>query len=387
MAQSILIYGESGVYKTTQIGLYADYEFNRTGMPTRLITCDSGLAPVQEQIERGTLIALCLESCPHPIPVLNKLSKGFWPVAAIDASAGQWNCAVGSSFASLTAGNSHGKPGAYAIEGLTRICELVRKAWTDDQQQIGEPLQGCYEDMGEKFAFQSRGTLFATQQLINNFVINFRGLPVDRVLFTAHESKGRDIGGREILGPGTTGQALTDKVSGWFEITLHLESYQYSLKKPDGRALSRSGVRAFFARHPDKQIKGMYWPAKLGVSPHLACRICAIHDEGYFPLAMDGEEYISGLHTFLYLIDNEGSYETREPIEAAQSHGELVAPELGLQGEQDVGQGQEAVAGVQAVVGVDTGGVAGASPADAPRAVAEDKEAKQGDSKRGRGRR
>ena len=384
MPQSILLYGESGVYKTTQIGLYADYQFNRTGKPTRLITCDSGLAPVSDQIMRGTLIVLRLESCPHPIPVMNKLSKGQWPVKAIDSDAGLWDCRPGASFEQVAQGIS---TGAYAVEGLTRICELVRKAWTDDQQQIGEPLQGCYEQDGEKFAFQSRGTLFATQQLINNFVINFRGLPVDRVLFTAHESKGRDIGGREILGPGTTGQALTDKVPGWFEVCLHHESYQYSHKLRDGRTVVRTGVRVHFARHPDKQIKGMYWPAKLGVNPAITSRIYDIHEDGSFPLVMDGEQYISGLHTFLYLIDNEGSYETREPIEAAQSHGEFVPPELDSQGEQDEGQGQEAVAGIQAVVGVDTGGVAGASPADAPRTVAEDREAKQGDSKRGRGRR
>ena len=163
MAQPVLIYGASGTFKTSQIGPFADYEFARTGKPTRLITCDSGFGPVVDQISRGTIIPLRLETCPHPVPVLTKLSRGEWPVSVIDQNAGAWYLESNAQFEQV----SH-ITGAYAVEGLTRICELVRQAWTAEQRESGEPLQGKYEQMGEKFAFQSRGTLFSIQQLINN---------------------------------------------------------------------------------------------------------------------------------------------------------------------------------------------------------------------------
>lgn len=327
MAQSILLYGESSTFKTTQIGLFADYEYERTGLPTRLATCDSGAGPVADQVNRGTLILLRLESCPHPVPVLNKLSKGLWPVKAIDPINGLWDMSPGSPFAPMA------PTGAYAVEGLTRICELVRKAWCDEHREMGEPLQGKYEQDGEQFAFQSRGTLFGTQQLINNLVINFRGLPVDRVLFTAHESKGKDVTGKTVFGPATTGLALTDKVAGWFEVSLHHESYQYAVKK-GAKTLTRSGVKAYFTRHQDAQVKGMYWPAKMGVDAKITARILDIHDEGWFPLAMQGEEYVSGLHTFLYLIDNGGSYENQAVQDVVEERQE-VSVDLP---DEDVGQ-------------------------------------------------
>ena len=313
MAQTILTYSESGLGKTTSIGLFARYQFNMTGKRTRLVTCDSGFFPCQKEVDEGIIIPLCLESAPYPIPVLNKLSRGEWPSSPIDVKRGLWNMGKGSVFVKDLTDTS-----AYAVEGLTRICELMRKALTDDQQQTGEPLQGQFEQMGEKFAFQSRGTLFSIQQLIYNIVTNFRGVQVDRVLWTGHEGKGKDINGRTVFGPATTGQALTDKVSGWFEIVLHHDSFQYqelSRQKfdPDGKPLPRvmlnkTAMRAWFQRHPDVELPKMYWPAKLGLPPELTAVMYDYFEEGFFPLIMNMQtgEYQQGLHTFLHIIDHNG---------------------------------------------------------------------------------
>jgi len=379
MAQSILLYGESSTFKTTQIGLFADYEFQRTGLPTYLTTCDSGCGPVSDQVTRGTIIPLRLESCPHPVPVLNKLSKGMWPAKAINVQEGLWDMGPGSLFVPITT-----IAGAIAVEGLTRICELVRKAWCDEHREMGEPLQGKYEQDGESFAFQSRGTLFGTQQLINNIVINFRGLPVDRVLFTAHESKGRDVTNKTVFGPATTGQALTDKVGGWFEVTLHHESYQYTAKSKTGKQVLRAGVRAHFQRHQDSEVKGMYWPAKLGVDPVILTRVLDIYEEGWIPLAMHGEQYVSGLHSLLYLIDNNGSYEQHEHTEMAEvtnERSEYVPQDFDSSGES-AGEGTGEVAqDVQKVSAVEQNGE---KAVDVAGVVKEVGEVKQGDRRRGK---
>lgn len=353
MAQSMLIYGESSVFKTTQIGLFADYEFERTGLPTRLITCDSGFGPVQDQVMRGTIIPLRLESAPHPVPVLNKLSKGLWPLKIINEHEGLWGMSPGDAFVPMMHAT-----GAIAVEGLTRICELVRKAWCDEHREMGEPLQGKYEQDGESFAFQSRGTLFGVQQLINNLVIGFRGLPVDRVLFTAHESKGRDVSGKTVFGPATTGQALTDKVCGWFEVTLHHESYSYSIKVKSGKTVVRPGVRAYFTRHQDHEVKGMYWPAKLGVSAAISSRIFDIYEDGWIPLAMQGEEYVSGLHSLLYLIDSNGTYDSNEQstdvAQVTAANAEYIPPQLDSASESNNDATGEVAQDVSPMVSVDT---------------------------------
>lgn len=311
MAQTILCYSESGLGKTSNIGQFARYQFKRTGYPVRLVTCDSGFGPCQPEVDEGIIIPLRLEACKHPVPVLNKVSKGEWPKKAINAKEGLWEMNPGATFERVAGVVG---VGGYAIEGLTRVCELVRKAWTDEQRNIGEPLQGMSDAndstlMGEKFSFQSRGTLFAIQQLINNLVINFRGLPVDRVLWTGHESKGRDLMGSTVLGPATTGQALTDKVSGWFEVVLHHDSYQYQQLSRDGqRMLTKTAMRAWFQRHPDADYPKMFWPAKLGLSPKLTADMYSYFEEGFFALILDMAtgKYVQGLHTFLSIIDNDG---------------------------------------------------------------------------------
>lgn len=307
MAQTLLAYSESGLGKTTSIGLFARYQFKRTGQPVRLITCDSGFGPCQPEVDEGMIIPLRLEACKHPVPVLNKLSKGEWPIDWIDAKEGLWKTDPGAGFVKL--GDSQ-HTGGYAIEGLTRICELVRKAWTDEQRNIGEPLQGQFTQMDESFSFASRGTYGAVQQLINNVVLNFRGLPVDRVYWTAHEGKGRDLNGRTVLGPATFGQALTDKVAGWFEIVLHHDSYQYveASRKDPRRMLNKTAIRAWFQRHPDVELPKMFWPAKLGLSPKLTGAMYEYFEEGYFPLLMDMATgtYVQGLDTFLGIVDNGG---------------------------------------------------------------------------------
>ena len=306
MAQSLLMYGESGLGKTTNIGRFARYQFTRTGLPTRLVTCDSGFGPVQDEVDDGMIIPLRLESAKYPIPVLNKLSKGEWPTKAINEKQGLWHMGEGAGFKAL----KQGVVGGIAVEGLTRICELLRKALTDEQQQTGEPLQGQFEAMGERFAFQSRGTYSAIQQLINNIVINFRGLDVDRVLFTAHEGKGKDKNGRQVFGPATTGVALTDFVSGWFEITLHNDSYQYQMVV-NKKIVTRTAMRAWFQRHPDVVMNRMYWPCKLGLTPRLTASVYRYFPEGYMALLMNMEtgEYTQGLDTLLAIIDSDGQDE------------------------------------------------------------------------------
>lgn len=301
MGHTILLYGESGLFKTTQIGLFADYQFELTGHPVYLATCDSDFMPCRDQVERGTLIPLQLEACPHPVPVINKLSKGMWPIKCLDQAAGLWDLSDVSTWKPL----DFKRVGGLAVEGLTRICELASKEWCEEGRS--NP-RGQFTQMGENFAFRSQSMYGDIQQMINNAVINYRKLPT-RVLWTAHESKGKDLTGLTKFGPATMGPALTNFVSGWFGITLHLESYQYQQWAQDGkRILTRNGVRAFFERHPDPELSKMFWPCKLGVTPALTAQIYSQWEEGYFPLIlnMGTGEYECGIHTFLKVVDSRG---------------------------------------------------------------------------------
>ena len=301
MAQQVLIYGGSGLGKTTLIGMFARYQYERIGKPIRLATCDSGLGPIKQEVQEGFIIPLCIETAEAPIPVMKKISRGEWPAKEIDAQRGLWDMSLASKWVSLM--TPQDMPGGYAVEGVTRLCELAKNSLLDRQQSIGEPLVGVHELMGEKFAFQSRGTIGAVQSIVSNLIGNFRGLPVDRIMWTGHEGKGKDERGLTVLGPATIGLALTNLISGWFEITLHVDAYQYAAPTVTNSKRQRMQRRAWFENHPDVDLPKFYWPAKAGVDLAANEVLEQYFPDGYMPLIVSGKNYVQGIHTLLNIVD------------------------------------------------------------------------------------
>lgn len=299
---------------------------------------------MQEQINSGVIIPLQLSTAKYPIPALKKLSRGEWPTKEIDAKRGLWEMGDKSMWKNI---DQNDTPGGYAIEGLTRVCELAKKALLDEQRSIGEPLQGIYEQQDEKFAYGSRGTIGAVQTILANATTNFKGLNCERVLWTGHQGKGKDERGIAAFGPATIGTAQVSSISGWFEITLHHDSFSYAAPTKANVRRQKSGARAWFERHPDSELPKIFWDAKIGTSTKLAALVLQYWEDGNIPLLMDAATggYLQGLDTLLHLIDHgclpgELAEQPVEVMEVVETETEVLETGEGSEDEPGVVQPQ-----------------------------------------------
>jgi len=305
VAESFLIYGESGTYKTTQVGLFADYQVERydktDGLYVRLVTSDSTFKPASRQVKSGRLKVWNLKAGPMETKLAQVMlaAQGWWPNVIDEAGVPD-----------LTKGLTKDLTGVvgYAWEGLSQTADLMSQHLTDTQKSTGQPLQSVFEQkLGGQtvsFAHASQGTYGFVQAKTREYVKFLTALPVDRVLVTAHEGKGVDDGPSKkmVFGPAVLGKALTDKASSWFGTTLHHESYMVEDKKRGKVA----AVRAYFERHPDPEVGNVFWPAKLDCTPDAGRNVLEYWPEGFIPLVRGKVGYESGLHLLLAVIDSEG---------------------------------------------------------------------------------
>lgn len=296
MARTLLLYGESSLYKSSNLGEIADYIYATRDKQTHLISADSSWAPMGDQIRRGVIIPWNLKACTVPLPALQKACRGYWP-KSLDPATGIMDERYGMEMTDWA------QVGCLLIEGLYMIAELLKDDLLTKNRATGEPLTAVFTEDGENFASTSRGTYKFVQEQTHIYVKNASGLPCDWVIFTGHEGKGKDVTGRMTMGPAILGQALTDKVAGWFESVLHHESYSYT-DASSGTGTRRDGVRAYFERHPDPDISNIFWPAKIGVEPRVKAQVLKRWQHGYVPLLLDSEgNYVESVATLLGEIE------------------------------------------------------------------------------------
>lgn len=309
MAQTFLLYGVSGTFKTTSLGEAADYQFDVTKKITRLITGDSSFEPCMDQISRGVMEVWDMSTCPYPIAATIKVSEGYWPSKWKDKERGI------ADEGSLVKDGLDGV-GLVEVEGLTMLANLFKSDLVRKGVSLGEPLQGTekgsanHTELGVGFLGASRGTYGFVQDRTYDYIKGLKALPVPRVIVTGHEGKGEDqVQKKTIFGPEIAGRAKTDKVSGWFANTLHFESYSYTEQtKGQGGKVStvkRTGTRAYFRTHPDTELNTVYWPAKLSLTPRQMAALNKKFPEGFFPLLINEDGvYEWGMYQFLELLDS-----------------------------------------------------------------------------------
>lgn len=308
-AKTHLTYGESGTFKTTNAGFFAKYIWKKYRKRTRLISADGGgWAPIQHYIDAGLIIPWAIGSIgvdptkkASPMVIVRKLSRGQWPKVTKIAGKEvlQLQPTTPEEFAEI---------GGYIVEGLTSIGDLEMEELRRDQRQIGEDAVGKFSaqtDLSsevETFSANNRAHYNFVQNEIFTMVRAFGSLPVNHVLFTAHEGKGEDEGTREaIRGPAIVGKAATGKVPSWVGDCIHYESYiePVTVEVTEGgkkfqSQQQRSVVRAYFTRHPDQRFPNIYYPAKPRVVSELIPELFKKWPGGYFKLETD-----KGLDEFL----------------------------------------------------------------------------------------
>jgi hypothetical protein len=281
-AKTHLTYGETGTFKTSQVGIFARYIWRKYRKRTRLISADpGGWAPIEPEIQAGIVDPYLVVGLKEPLPTLRKFSLGFWPKKSDDMTK-----------AVMEETKTWDDIGAYAIEGLTSISDLYMSNLRT-KKTGGEDTTVDLTIEGEKFAGNNRSHYNFVQNEVLDLSKRFGALPVHNILWTAHEGKGEDEGTREpIRGPQLAGKAATAKVPSWFGDCIHFESYPEEVEvestDPSGKKFKskqlRSLVRAYFTRHPDPKFPNISYPAKPRVPPSQALEMFKKYPGGYFVL-------------------------------------------------------------------------------------------------------
>lgn len=288
---SVLVYGDSSLGKSSNLGEISDWAFTRYGGITRLITSDSGYAPMWNQIQRGVIEVWNIASSPNYAAVLQMASEGYWPEKINPETF------VGDLRTLRKPTEEEWKSiSGVSMEGLTKNADCLTQHILKHGHAVGEPLQGGFIELGRKMHHSSRGTYGFVQQQVLTSATTLCSLPVPLIVMTAHESKGEDFMKKTVFGPAVSGKALTDKMTSCFQMSFHVEGYNRKIKikskdkatgKDEEKEVTRPGMRAFFARHVDAEVGGVFWPAKLGLPPQAMARVLKRWPHNYAPLTLD----------------------------------------------------------------------------------------------------
>lgn len=304
---TMILYGPTGSRKTTQIGEYAKYIYERTGKTTRLVTCDGGgYSPIQDLVNAGIIIPWRINEEKNPKVALVKASRGAWP-DAIHNGLRASKLITEPGYLDRGAYMEKNNVGAYAIESWASIGQLIISDLVSRGQKISEDIVGSFTETteygSESFGAPAKSHFGFVQNFILGLIRNFSSIPVERVLYTSIEGKGEDRLTKQLqYGPQVAGNAITASVPTYVGDCLHFEDFTEDIG-PDplnpSQKLVESKVRVWFTQHPDLTTKVM-WPAKPRV---VGAKYSEFRDRmgknGYFVLGKD-----SNLGTYLRLQDD-----------------------------------------------------------------------------------
>lgn len=322
MAKSLLIYGNTGSRKTTQVKYFSHYIAEVTGKSTLLLSLsDGGWSPMCDpEVSAGMILPYKLELSVTPVLLLRKISQGFWPAfpdrineALIDMSAGK---KVDMREASLIP-IDWSRVGGIAIEGWTSISEALMQFLPDKNISVGGENRNQIFKNGASSSFNQvavvNGEMITesfgsnimqdygfAQRTLASLVSNWNSLPAYSVLHTALETRGTEDGeksGRPTFGPDISGKKATPTCGSWVGDMIHAQSYAVPtvVKVPDPAAagvagaavgmmeqtIIREAVRFFYRKHPDPDT-GIMFPAKPRCAPEKILELEKGFPGGYF---------------------------------------------------------------------------------------------------------
>ncbi len=265
---TMVLYGPTGTRKTTQIGEFAKYIYQKTGKRTRLISADGGgWGPIQNLINAGIIEPWRVVEENNPKVAIIKASKGAWPDKLV-------NGLRASKFITQPTNPEQRKEqlkdvGAYAVEGWASIAALLMSDLVAKGQKISEDVVGKFTETteygDETFGAPGRSHYGWVQNFILTMIRNFSSLPVERVLYTSLEGKGEDQLSKVLqYGPLVSGKAITAAIPTYVGDCLHFEDFtEDSGVDPlnPKQKLVEGKVRVWFTQHPDSST-GTTWPAK-----------------------------------------------------------------------------------------------------------------------------
>jgi hypothetical protein len=305
----IMDYGDSGDGKSTRAHSLARYYYAKTGLKVRLVSAeDSSKLVFQDLIDAGIVEAVFITEPKTPLPTYERLVEGEWPlqgqfdevkvkVAGVEQIKKRQKWQRRSEW--------EGSVSAYIIEGLSTISENILDYLRETGRFPREQSDGFSED-GRTFMAASQ-TAFGFAQSEGIKLLKASGqLPVDRVLWTAHEAKGKDeFDGGAVRGPKLVGTAATNLVRKLVGVLLHAD-------RVDGQ------VRVYYDNHADKLNKAINWSAKTTVAPTAARDFKTKYPLGYLIPELPKDGYVGSNDGLIPFLKFEEEIRTKSSDAASQ---------------------------------------------------------------------
>lgn len=296
-----LIYGDSGIGKTANLQLLAEYFLALyPGTKGRLITADGGgAAPFLQTglIESGKIQMLNMAASDLAYAEINALSEGKWPH---DGKSGcrDW----------FTKDNiEKEKISFYFIEGLESFGQLLLSHMAHQTSgRAGFKLSWNFSEEGGGGESYTVGGLdqghygIVQSELTRMHKKGFSQLPVQWIVWTSKVARGEEDRTREtIFGPAIVGKAKTSTISGDFGDCLHMDTLDINGKEERV---------AWFTKHLDRVTKTPYIAKSrvaLGAIPYLY----KLFPGGYVPLYYDKgiEQYFKFITRIPSLLAKKGA--------------------------------------------------------------------------------
>jgi hypothetical protein len=291
MARSGIIYGDTGTFKTTAIAHLARYIAEKTGKATLLFSADGGgWGPCQEEVEAGMIRPYRCDTAVIPLPILRKVSQGYWPEDTTQPDISQVN------FVPIR----WDEVGAIAVEGVTSIGTMLMRHVADKNLKTGEeatspfrmPIRVNGQLTEETFAGNSRGHYGFVQNQLYGLITNFGSLPVEYFLLTGHDKKAEDGDRQTVGGVAAPGKAISALIPTWVGDCIHAQDYALprtvTMPKLGGKPGETEDVetvdticRYYFKKHPDPVTRIVY-PAKPRVTHGAVAELERVFPGGFF---------------------------------------------------------------------------------------------------------
>ena len=295
-----LIYSETGDGKTATLGDAAEFYYQRTGLPSLLISSDpGGWDTIKAHCDAGVVLPFKLiRERPNPMWDMELLVRGHRPKDLTDP------------FSPLSAEPQLDDISAIFFDGITSMCEILFE-WhlhsitvsgnivTPGDVKIGGLAKENFIFAGPEHSRRiSSQTDYGEIQKTARGLLNAAARTRIPIIFTALPCKGEDDNSRPINGPQFTGKALTGSCGNLFGNMLHL----FPIYDKEGNRT----VKMFLKNHVDPRdpLKVVY-PAKVRAPKILKDKV---------PLYMDPD--IGQLYTALESMQAEAARLIRARVAA-----------------------------------------------------------------------
>ncbi len=269
-------YGQSGVGKTTLLGMVMDH----FDAKAKLYTCED-YGPLQKYVKSGQLEVWQINIRDHPFHHCTQATDGFWPEDPLDVeselippSPEDFEKYPLRFFEGLSTWSEF-MIGNYAIGGLAERAGRGdhtgpgTRPGTDEPSFIDGAVRGS-KDSGTPVGGNSMSHYNLVQRQMHARVVKSQRFPC-HVWWTAHEMKAqKDEYGRTHpnFGPEIVGSAATPRAPRWFGNLFHLSIVQAekeaTARKAKDKYLKDEGEhRIFLKEHYDPAIPNIPFKAKI----------------------------------------------------------------------------------------------------------------------------